>query len=67
MEEILKEVILAEKDSIVFYLGMKEMVSENFGKSKTDAIYQGRDGTYQAFKCQAGCSKKIAGALLLIF
>jgi len=26
MEEILKEAILAEKDSIVFYLGMKEMV-----------------------------------------
>ena len=38
MEEILKEAILAEKDSIVFYLGMKEMVPENFGKTKIDAI-----------------------------
>ena len=38
MEEILKEAILAEKDSIVFYLVMKEMVPENFGKSKIDAI-----------------------------
>ncbi len=38
MEEILKEAILAEKDSIVFYLGMKEMVPKNFGKTKIDAI-----------------------------
>jgi len=38
MEEILKEAILAEKDSIVFYQGMKEMVPENFGKTKINAI-----------------------------
>jgi len=38
MEDILKEAILAEKDSIVFYLGMKEMVPDNFGKAKIDAI-----------------------------
>jgi rubrerythrin len=38
IEDILKEAILAEKDSIVFYLGMKEMVPENFGKAKIDAI-----------------------------
>ena len=38
MEEILKAAILAEKDSIVFYLGMKEMVPEKFGKTKIDAI-----------------------------
>ena len=38
MEEILKEAILAEKDSIVFYLGMKELVPENIGKTKIDAI-----------------------------
>ena len=38
MEEILKEAILAEKDSIVFYLGMKEMVGETFGQTKIDAI-----------------------------
>lgn len=41
MEEILKEDILAEKDSIVFYLGIKEMVPENFEKLKRDEIYQG--------------------------
>jgi len=38
MEEILKEAILAEKDSIVFYLGMKEMVPLNAGRTKIDAI-----------------------------
>jgi len=38
MEEILKKAILAEKDSIVFYLGMKEMVPVNSGKTKIDAI-----------------------------
>lgn len=38
IEDILKEAILAEKDSIVFYLGMKEMVPENLGKAKIDAI-----------------------------
>lgn len=38
MEEILKAAIIAEKDSIVFYLGMKEMVSEDFEKSKLNTI-----------------------------
>ena len=38
MKEILKAAIMAEKDSIVFYLGMKEMVPEDFGKAKIDII-----------------------------
>jgi rubrerythrin len=38
MESVLKAAILAEKDSIVFYLGMKEMVPEKFGKDKLDKI-----------------------------
>jgi rubrerythrin len=38
MEEILKAAILAEKDSIVFYLGMKDIVPENLGKNRVDAI-----------------------------
>lgn len=38
MESILKEAIGAEKDSIVFYLGMKDLVPENIGKSRIDAI-----------------------------
>jgi len=38
MEDILKEALGAEKDSIVFYLGMKELVPEHFGKAKIDFI-----------------------------
>jgi len=38
MEEILKEALTAEKDSIVFYLGMKELVPEQSGKAKIDSI-----------------------------
>jgi len=38
MKEILKEAILAEKDSIVFYLGMKEFVPEKFGKNRVEQI-----------------------------
>ena len=38
MRAILKAAILAEKDSIVFYLGMKEMVPEGLGKAKIDII-----------------------------
>ena len=38
MKSVLKAAILAEKDSIVFYLGMKEMVPEKYGKNKLDKI-----------------------------
>ena len=38
MEAILKSAITAEKDSIVFYLGMKEAVSEGLGKGRIDKI-----------------------------
>lgn len=38
MEEILKAAILAEKDSIVFYLGMKDLVPDKLGKEKMEAI-----------------------------
>ena len=38
MKEILKAAILAEKDSIVFYLGMKDLVSESLGQSRLDEI-----------------------------
>jgi rubrerythrin len=38
MVEILKSAIEAEKDSIVFYLGMKEAVAENLGKDRIEAI-----------------------------
>ncbi len=38
MKDILKAAIEAEKDSIVFYLGMKDVVPEGMGKSRIDAI-----------------------------
>jgi len=38
MRETLKAAILAEKDSIVFYLGMKDLVPDKFGKDKLDEI-----------------------------
>lgn len=37
-EEVLKEAIVAEKESIVFYLGMKDMVPQDSGKAKLDDI-----------------------------
>ena len=38
MEDILKSAITAEKDSIVFYLGIKNVVPEQLGKQKIDDI-----------------------------
>ncbi|NVM52882.1 MAG: ferritin family protein [Candidatus Helarchaeota archaeon] len=38
MKEILKAGITAEKDSIVFYLGMKDVVPTKMGKDKMDHI-----------------------------
>ncbi len=38
MEHILQKAIGMEKDSIVFYLGMKELVPERLGRDRIDAI-----------------------------
>lgn len=38
IKAILKDAITAEKDSIVFYLGMREAVPENLGRSRLDDI-----------------------------
>lgn len=38
VHEVLKKAIGLEKDSIVFYLGMKDMVPEHLGKAKIDDI-----------------------------
>ena len=37
-KEILKSAITAEKDSIVFYVGMKDVVPAHLGKDKLDGI-----------------------------
>lgn len=44
MKSVLKAAILAEKDSIVFYLGMKELVPEKYGKDKLDKIIKEERG-----------------------
>jgi rubrerythrin len=38
LKEILKSAITAEKDSIVFYTGMKDVVPSHLGKNKLDQI-----------------------------
>ncbi len=38
MKEILKAALVAEKDTIVFFMGLKEMVPENFGKNHLEGI-----------------------------
>ena len=38
IQEVFKAAILAEKDSIVFYLGMKDLVPGKLGKNKLDVI-----------------------------
>jgi len=38
LKSILSAAVQAEKDSITFYLGMKEMIPEKLGKSKIDEI-----------------------------
>ena len=38
LEAILMSAMTAEKDSIVFYLGMKDLVPERLGKGKIDTI-----------------------------
>lgn len=38
LKEILKSAITAEKDSIVFYVGMKDVVPAHLGKDKLDGI-----------------------------
>jgi rubrerythrin len=40
MEDILKAAIEAEKDSIVFYLGMKNAVPERLGRDKVDEVIE---------------------------
>ncbi|MBD3184806.1 rubrerythrin [Candidatus Poribacteria bacterium] len=38
MEDILQTAMTVEKDSVAFYLGMKEMVPENLGKEEVEQV-----------------------------
>lgn len=55
MESILKSAIEAEKDSIVFYLGMKEAVPPNLGQGRLDHIIKEEMGHIRLL------SKKLVG------
>lgn len=44
IEEIYKVAIMAEKDSIVFYLGLQDMVPEALGKNRIDQIINEEKG-----------------------
>lgn len=52
VEEVLKEAISAEKESIVFYLGMKEMVPQEQGKHRLDNIIREEMGHIQVITAQ---------------
>lgn len=46
MEEILKAAITAEKDSIVFYLGMRDIVPEKLGSKRVEDIISEEKGHF---------------------
>ncbi|MFW5908050.1 MAG: ferritin-like domain-containing protein [Desulfosalsimonas sp.] len=58
MKNILKDAIQAEKDSIVLYLGMKELVPENFGKNRIDKIIKEEMGHIRQLSAELKKLKK---------
>jgi len=58
MEAILKDAITAEKDSIVFYLGMRDMVPENLGRSRLDDIIKEEMGHIRLLSKELTALKK---------
>jgi rubrerythrin len=51
-EEVLKAAITAEKESIVFYLGMKDLVPEEQGKKRLDDIIREEMGHIQVISAE---------------
>jgi rubrerythrin len=58
MEAILKDAIAAEKDSIVFYLGMREAVPENMGRSHIDEVIKEEMGHIRLLSKELVAQKK---------
>jgi rubrerythrin len=58
LEGILKEAIGAEKDSIVFYLGMKEAVPEHLGRSRLESIIREEMGHIRLLSAELAALKK---------
>jgi len=58
VEGIFKSAITAEKDSIVFYLGMKELVPGALGKDRMDAIIKEEMGHIKILSQKLAALKK---------
>jgi rubrerythrin len=58
MKAILKSAIEAEKDSIVFYLGMKEAVPDKLGKNRIDGIIKEEMGHIRLLSRELAALKK---------
>ncbi len=58
MEAILKDAITAEKDSIVFYLGMRDAVPENMGRNHLDNIIKEEMGHIRLLSKELMAQKK---------
>jgi rubrerythrin len=58
MKDILMDAIVAEKDSIVFYLGMKEMVPEGLGQKRLDTIIKEEMGHIKLLSQKLAATRK---------
>ena len=58
MQAILKAAIEAEKDSIVFYLGMKDLVADKLGSDKIDTIIKEEMKHIRMLSTELGATKK---------
>jgi rubrerythrin len=58
LEGILKDAIAAEKDSIVFYLGMLEAVPEKLGRSRLDDVIKQEMGHIRQLSKELMAQKK---------
>lgn len=58
MEAILKDAITAEKDSIVFYLGMRDMVPEGKGRRRMDEVIKEEMGHIRLLSKELMAHKK---------
>jgi rubrerythrin len=58
LEMILKDAITAEKDSIVFYLGMREAVPEDLGRSHLDEVIKEEMGHIRLLSQELVTQKK---------
>jgi len=52
LKDIYTTAIGAEKDSIVFYLGIRDLVPEKYGKNRVDAIIKEEMGHIEALSRQ---------------